>query len=177
MTAATRTRIGVILAATLALELACRMGIVPRLVLIAPSEMFASMVRLLGDPAMLRSLGFTLSVVIVSTLLSALLGMLAGLVIHSVPRLREIVAGPVYVNLIDAPDGPLARGVHAILDGLYPHVVAVRGPTSARGRGNVLLAASRTPLAALDTLPEGYARYRPAPARAFTDNRGWVGHR
>lgn len=97
--------------------------------------------------------------------------------VETYARLREIVAGPVYVNLIDAPDGPLARGVHAILDGLYPHVVAVRGPTSARGRGNVLLAASRTPLAALDTLPEGYARYRPAPARAFTDDRGWVGHR
>ncbi len=25
-------------------------------------------------------------------------------------RLRDIVDGPVYVNLIDAPDGPLARG-------------------------------------------------------------------
>ncbi len=37
-------------------------------------------------------------------------------------RLRDIVDGPVYVNLIDAPDGPLARGIHAILSELYPHV-------------------------------------------------------
>ena len=92
-------------------------------------------------------------------------------------RLREIVRGPVYVNLIDAPGGPLARGVHAILSGLYPHVEAVQGPVSPRGRANTVLAASRTPLAALGALPEGYETARIAPGRAFTDDRGWVGHR
>ena len=92
-------------------------------------------------------------------------------------RLRAIVDGPVYVNLIDTPDGPLARGVHAILTGLYPHVEAVQGPTSPRGRTNTLLAGSGTPLAALDVLPEGYAPARIAPGRPFTDDRGWVGHR
>lgn len=91
MHAATLTRIGVIAAAVLALELGCRAGIIPRLVLIAPSEMVLAMVRLLGDAAMLESLGFTLLVVVVSTLLSCLLGLMTGLVIHSVPRLREIV--------------------------------------------------------------------------------------
>ncbi|SFD80304.1 fused MFS/spermidine synthase [Roseivivax sediminis] len=92
-------------------------------------------------------------------------------------RLRAIVDGPVYVNLIDRPDGPLARGVHAILDGLYRHVRALQGPLSARGRGNVLLAASDRPLAPLDSLPGGYAPVSLSPARAFTDDRGWVGHR
>ena len=28
-------------------------------------------------------------------------------------RLSAIVEGPVYVNVIDAPNGPLARGIHA----------------------------------------------------------------
>lgn len=92
-------------------------------------------------------------------------------------RLREIVDGPVYVNLIDAPDGPLARGTYAILTRLWPHVVAVRGPLSPRGTGNVVLAASPRPLAPLETLPEGYEPARIAPGRAFTDDRGWVGHR
>ena len=92
-------------------------------------------------------------------------------------RLREIVDGPVYVNLIDAPGGPLARGVHAILSGLYPHVEAVQGPVSPRGRANTVLAASRTPLAAPDALPAGYETARIAPGRAFTDDRGWGGHR
>ncbi|TJZ91852.1 spermidine synthase [Paracoccus gahaiensis] len=92
-------------------------------------------------------------------------------------RLREMVDGPVYVNLIDAPDGPLVRGIHAILGELYPHVEAVQGPVSPRGRANLLLAASDQPLPDLDALPEGYGAVRIGPGRAFTDDRGWVGHR
>jgi hypothetical protein len=92
-------------------------------------------------------------------------------------RLRDIVDGPVYVNLIDVPDGPLARGTHAILRDLYPHVVAVQGPTGPQGRGNIVLAASRHALDRLDTLPTGYAEIEISPGRAFTDDRGWVGHR
>jgi spermidine synthase len=92
-------------------------------------------------------------------------------------RLRAIVEGPVYVNLIDAPDGPLARGIRAILSSLYPHVEAVQGPLGSHGHANIVLAASCTPLAPLDALPEGYEAARIAPGRAFTDDRGWVGHR
>jgi spermidine synthase len=92
-------------------------------------------------------------------------------------RLRDIVRGPVYVNLIDRPDGPLARGTHAILTSLYPHVVAVEGPPGPNGRGNIVMAASDRPLTSLDMLPEGYENTRITPARAFTDDRGWVGHR
>jgi predicted membrane-bound spermidine synthase len=97
--------------------------------------------------------------------------------VETYARLREIVRGPVYVNLIDAPDGPLARGMHAILQQIYPHVIAVRGPTGANGRGNVVLAASPGPLAELEDLPPGFEIARISPARAFTDDRGWVGHR
>lgn len=92
-------------------------------------------------------------------------------------RLRDIVRGPVYVNLIDRPDGPLARGTHAILSGLYPHVLAVQGPVSSRGSGNIVMAASRTPFAHLQAPPPGYEVAGITPARAFTDDRGWIGHR
>jgi len=92
-------------------------------------------------------------------------------------RLRRIVDGPVYVNLIDRLDGPLARGTHAILESLYPHVLAVRGPLSARGTGNVVMAASPRPLEPLRALPDAYEATRITPGRAFTDDRGWVGHR
>ncbi|MBR9762649.1 MAG: spermidine synthase [Rhodobacteraceae bacterium] len=92
-------------------------------------------------------------------------------------RLREVVDGPVYVNLIDRPDGPLARGVHAILTQVYPHVLAVMGPLSPSGRANILLAAAETPLTPLAARPDGYHPTRISPARAFTDDRGWVGHR
>ncbi|MCM2563640.1 fused MFS/spermidine synthase [Lutimaribacter sp. EGI FJ00015] len=92
-------------------------------------------------------------------------------------RLREIVDGPVYVNLLDAPDGPLARGVHAILRALYPHVQVVQGQVNARGRTNILFAASRQPLDPLDSSPDGYGPTQISDARAFTDDRGWIGHR
>lgn len=92
-------------------------------------------------------------------------------------RLREIVEGPVYVNLLDAPDGSLVRGIYAILSDLYPHVGAVQGPVGESGRANIVLAASNAPLAPLDALPAGYDRTSLAPGRAFTDDRGWVGHR
>lgn len=92
-------------------------------------------------------------------------------------RLRDIVRGPVYVNLIDAPDGPLARGTFAILSEIYPHVIAVRGPVASDGRGNVVLAASDVPFAPAAALPAGYEPARISAARAFTDDRGWVGYR
>ena len=92
-------------------------------------------------------------------------------------RLNDIVAGPVYVNLIDAPDGSLVRGLHAILVEIYPHVEAVQGPVSQRGIANVLLVASRGELSPLDALPEDYKTVQVTPGRAFTDDRGWVGHR
>ena len=97
--------------------------------------------------------------------------------VETFERLRQIVDGPVYVNLIDRPDGPLAQGVHAILTQLYPEVQAVLGSLGASGRGNILLVASEAPLPPLGAMPEGYAPTRISEARAFTDDRGWVGHR
>jgi spermidine synthase len=97
--------------------------------------------------------------------------------VETYERLREIVDGPIYVNLIDRPDGALARGVHAILRDLYPEVVAVQGPVNVLGRANILLAASDTGFDALEEMPEDYAQVRISDARAFTDDRGWVGHR
>lgn len=92
-------------------------------------------------------------------------------------RLRAHVTGPVYVNLIDEPDGPLARGTYAILKQVYPYVTAVMGPVSARGSANIVLTASSTALTPLDHLPDGFAATTLTDSRAFTDNRGWVGHR
>lgn len=97
--------------------------------------------------------------------------------IETFARLRDIIDGPVYVNLIDAHDGPLARGVNAILHDLFPHVVAAEGETNSDDRANILFVASNTPVDPLDGFPEGYAVAQMSDARAFTDDRGWVGHR
>ena len=92
-------------------------------------------------------------------------------------RVRSLTDGPVYVNLIDRPDGPLARGVHAILAELWPYVRTVQGPPSRRGRANVLMTASDHPLDAGGPTPDGYADVEVTSARVFTDDRGWTGHR
>ncbi|MDG4648673.1 fused MFS/spermidine synthase [Roseibacterium sp. SDUM158017] len=92
-------------------------------------------------------------------------------------QVQRIADGPVYVNLIDRPDGPLARGTHAILTSLYSHVLSVRGPLSDLGTGNVVIAASSRPLDPLPTLPGDYEWAQIPPGRAFTDDRGWVGYR
>jgi spermidine synthase len=92
-------------------------------------------------------------------------------------RLAAIVDGPIYVNLIDLPGGRLVRGIHAILREIYPHVRIVQGPVQDDGRTNILMAASLDPLAPLDALPQGFETVQVAPARAFTDDRGWAGHR
>lgn len=92
-------------------------------------------------------------------------------------RLEKITSGPVYVNLIDRPDGRLVRGVFAILSEIYPHVEAVQAPVSSRDLANVILTASHDPIAKLETLPEGYGVTDVSSGRAFTDDRGWVGHR
>ena len=92
-------------------------------------------------------------------------------------RLREVVDGPVYVNLIDKPDGALARGTHAILQEVYPHVAATMGPVSRRGLANIVLTGSPRPLATLAPMPEGFDAITLAEARPFTDDRGWFGVR
>lgn len=92
-------------------------------------------------------------------------------------RLADIVDGPVYVNLIDSPDGRLVRGVHAILIELYPYVQVAQSSVSTRNRANIILAASHTPLAEIDALPVDYEITWITPGRAFTDDRGWTGHR
>lgn len=90
-------------------------------------------------------------------------------------RLKQIVDGPVYVNLIDAADGPLARGVHAILRELYPYVEIVQNRGSGRSRVNILIAAANNPLAELTELPGGFEPAVLTAALPFTDDKGWAG--
>lgn len=91
MKTTTIVRLLIVAAGVGLLEVLCRTGQLPRLVIIPPSEMFMSMIEMLGDRKILGSLGFTLAIVALSGLLSVLLGVAIGLVIHATPRLREVV--------------------------------------------------------------------------------------
>ncbi len=92
-------------------------------------------------------------------------------------RLRDIVAGLIYVNPFDMPDGPLARGIHAELRDLSPHLKSVQAPVSLRGRAAILLPASRQRPEPLKTLSIDRVKMHTKPGRLFDDDRGWVGHR
>ena len=92
-------------------------------------------------------------------------------------RLDALVSGPIYVNLIDAPDGRLVRGVLAGLREIRPHTEVVQGPVSSAGRANSVIVAARASFESIDDMPEGYAAVQVGPGKPFTDDRSWVGHR
>jgi NitT/TauT family transport system permease protein len=88
------TRIGLIRVAVIvtligALEFACRFGLIRHQTIIAPSEMAAALWTLLASGAINADIARTLGVVLVVIALSVVLGFVAGLAIHALPRLRN----------------------------------------------------------------------------------------
>ena len=88
VTRAGLARLALGLAVIAALELACRAGFISRLTFIAPSEMAAATIALLGRQETFRLLGFTLANVLLAIVASILVGLLAALFVHRRRRLR-----------------------------------------------------------------------------------------
>jgi NitT/TauT family transport system permease protein len=82
-------RIAVIAALIGALELACRLGFINHHVVIPPSEMASALVGLLASGAINADIERTMGVVLIVIALSVVLGFVAGIVIHALPRARE----------------------------------------------------------------------------------------
>jgi NitT/TauT family transport system permease protein len=82
-------RLAVIVAMIGALELACRLGLINHQTIIPPSEMAGALVSLLASGAINADIERTLSLVAIVIGLSVVLGFVAGLAIHALPRLRE----------------------------------------------------------------------------------------
>ena len=70
------------------LEILCRANVIPRLILIPPSEMLASAWQLLASGAIKTDIYFSLENIAAAIVLSVAGGFLAGLAIYSVPLLR-----------------------------------------------------------------------------------------
>jgi NitT/TauT family transport system permease protein len=81
-------RLAVIAAAIGALELACRSGLISHQTIIPPSEMTSTLFRLLASGALNADIERTLGMITLVIALSVVLGFVAGLVIHALPRLR-----------------------------------------------------------------------------------------
>jgi NitT/TauT family transport system permease protein len=81
-------RIGIVAVAGLILEILCRTDVIPRLIMIPPSEMLASAWQILVSGEIKGDLYFSLVNIAIAIGLSVLGGFLTGLAIYSVPLLR-----------------------------------------------------------------------------------------
>jgi NitT/TauT family transport system permease protein len=81
----------IVLGLTVLLECCCRTGIIPAAVMIAPSQMFAHMIELLISGKFNADIRTSLSNIAIAALLAIVLGFLSGLLIHSLPRLRQAI--------------------------------------------------------------------------------------
>ena len=85
------TRWGVSLSLILLLEAACRLGLVPKLAVLPPTEMIAAMVQLLPTPEVLANVAATFATVALAFIAAVLTGFAAGVALHGLPRLRRII--------------------------------------------------------------------------------------
>lgn len=84
-------RIGIVMGAALVLEILCRANIIPRLIVIPPSEMFASAWQILASGEIASDLYFSLVNIALAIAISVAGGFFVGLAIYSVPFLRPIL--------------------------------------------------------------------------------------
>lgn len=82
-------RLIVVATMILVVELLCRVGIIPRMVMLAPSQMVVELAEILRTGQFSADIRITFTNIAISTALSILLGFVAGLIIYSLPALRD----------------------------------------------------------------------------------------
>src|SRR5260370_19106721 len=82
-------RIAVLVIAIGLLELCCRLGLIDHRVVIPPSQMADALVRLLISGQANDQIVRTFGIVVVAALISVVAGFALGVVIHTLPRLRQ----------------------------------------------------------------------------------------
>ena len=96
------TRIAVIVGLVLLLEALCRFGVIKRLTMIPPSEMFASMAAMIWSGEITDDIVQTLIEVLGACLVSVVAGSGLGLLIHGQARVRQAIA-PVLASWYAVP--------------------------------------------------------------------------
>src|SRR5215471_4469599 len=72
-----------------ALELLCRLGVIPRVTMIPPSEMVTSLWTILVSGKFNADIFFTLYNIVAAAILATVLGFFIGAGLHALPRLRR----------------------------------------------------------------------------------------
>lgn len=82
-------RLIVVTTMILLVELLCRVGVIPRMVMLAPSQMVVELAEILRTGQFSADIRTTFTNIAISTALSIVLGFVAGLIIYSLPALRH----------------------------------------------------------------------------------------
>lgn len=82
-------RLIVVATMILLVELLCRVGVIPRMVMLAPSQMVVELAEILRTGQFSADIRTTFTNITISTALSIVLGFVAGLIIYSLPALRH----------------------------------------------------------------------------------------
>ena len=89
MNTESRMRLAVVAGFIALIELLCRTGVIPKMVLIAPSEMLVHLVSLLRQGTYTNDILFSFVNILSSALIAIVSGFILGVLIHSWPRLRQ----------------------------------------------------------------------------------------
>jgi NitT/TauT family transport system permease protein len=89
MTKVGAARTALIVLAFAALELLCRLGAIPRVTMIPPSEMVAALWSILASGKFNNDIFFTLYNIAAAAILATVLGFFIGAGLHALPRLRR----------------------------------------------------------------------------------------
>jgi NitT/TauT family transport system permease protein len=138
-------RLGVVAAAVALLEAACRLGLIDHRVVIPPSEMAATLWRLLVSGQLDDVMARTFGLVALAVVLAVVLGFALGLVIHALPRVRAAL-DPLFATYYAVP-----------IFIFYPAMVAIFGlsvlPILLMGVASAVVAMVIATLNGLDRVP------------------------
>ena len=143
-------RLAIVAGAVLALEFACRTGVINRVTMVPPSQMVVALVRMGGAPWFWSDAGSTFRNTCAAIVLSIVPGFLIGLVIHALPRLRTVL-NPVLLSYYSVPTFVY-----------YPLLIAIFGigPASLIVMGAMfgIVAMISATLASIDRIPHVYGK-------------------
>jgi NitT/TauT family transport system permease protein len=144
-------RLVIVGGAVLAIELACRTGIIDRVTMVPPSQMVVALLRMAGSAGWFWSdAGSTFGNIGVAISLAIVLGFLIGLVVHALPRLRTVL-NPVLLSYYSVPTFVY-----------YPLLIAIFGigPVSLIVMGAMfgIVAMISATLASIDRIPRVYGK-------------------
>jgi NitT/TauT family transport system permease protein len=95
-------RLGIVLGGFAVVELLVRLGTIPRVMLIPPSEMFLALGGVLASGQMTTHIALTLRNVGIALLAAIVLGFAVGVVVHALPRVRTIL-DPLFASYYSIP--------------------------------------------------------------------------